>query len=1501
MKKWLKKMKKERKIIKMGSLLLFLVLFGVFPTPLFLTVRADPFVTLTFTGTVTGVGVQCPAPGMFAGAVVGDSWTLTYTFDASTSDVDGSSTAGQYRNPITYMTLEIGSTTVSGTPGQAIPGGFSSMIFVNLVTSGFADYGVQTGLPDTSTWASVNLYDDTGTPYADDSLPLSIPTPLETKFPTLRHFSLRNSTLVCIEGTVEDPEEVGANAGKNQIVSMGDDVVLDGSASSGQFFHWEQHQYSPLDPESPIVTLTGENTPIATFIAPSYEEGGSVESLIFKLIVSDEAGNLDTDIVVITIVEDLDRAIFVSTNLGDDMSNDGSKDAPVQSLTKAFELASQTTPHSDIYVDEGDYDETEATLTILDDMSIYGGFSTTMWNSNIDWERARNPDPEETRIFGAATALKVLDIVSPTVINGLTINSANGLNGELTGGAGENSIGIYVRTATDVLRIFNNNINAGHGGVGKSGEPGLLGRPGGDGIDASGSSAGSGGNNDWGRFGGRGGTGGLRDLVEDDGVFVIFSLLAQAGCLPDGYIFHDVDGHDGFPAAGVSGSYATGGVGVVVENDIDIPYSPDIILPDKDIWGSDGASAFPGFEGSSGAHGAGGIRGSTWAAMFADHNWMAHSGKAGINGRHGYGAHGGGGGAGALAWLLVPEPLTGLPVFVPYWKFGGGGGGGGGGGEGGKGGQGGYGGGASFGVFLSNAQPVISGNTISTAGGSSGGNGGPGSPGGPGGEGGSGQDVSWRAGDGGDGGDGRPGGAGGYGGGGAGGSSCGIYLSEGSQISGLSLFPWQTGPENSFSIGPAGEGGLGGDSEGHGEAGCRGEICPPPGSEIPLIPDTPLEVYPQVSIEYSVTVPLNPGNIIFKSFWVGSDVIMTLVSPSGRVIDRNTVESDVFHEKGSIFEGYRIINPEVGEWTIVLFGADVPPEGENVVLKVTMTPINNPPLAVVQNVVVVAGTNGLADASIDSGSYDPDEHDVLLITQTPVGPYPLGETVVTLTISDGWGAFDTAQATVTVIDQTPPIITCPADVIAQADESGGMIVPLVVTITDNCDLAPILTSDQPIDDWYPLGSTLVTFVAIDASGNSMSCVMSVTVVENLPPLTTDDYLYDDIWINAEALITLTATDPTPSSGIAWTRYIIDDTGTSTPVFHYLEPLLITNEGIYYLRYHSKDIAHNVEIIRQIVIRIDKTAPTTELTIGDPQYIKNGLSHVTAATLFTLNPEDTSEASGVFSTLYRIFNTEYDSGLINYLEPFALTGIEDGVYTLEYYSVDYAGNIEPINSLLIALDTSAPITTWLGHIPEPPYLALQDGVVFKIQAYDISQVKEVKISIRERGDTNVIFGETLVFDPIDNLWESARFETLDLDDGYYELIVEAKDNFDFQSSTEFIFSIRNWAVLELLPASQSYRAGRTMPIKFSLKVHKSVDPDQPFVRNEELRILIYDSKKPGKILQESFYGDTSRDYRIDSTNFYITNFKTSKIPKIYVVEVWRGDNMLIDSFEFFTYR
>ena len=47
---------------------------------------------------------------------------------------------------------------------------------------------------------------------------------------------------------------------------------------------------------------------------------------------------------------------------------------------------------------------------------------------------------------------------------------------------------------------------------------------------------------------------------------------------------------------------------------------------------------------------------------------------------------------------------------------------------------------------------------------------------------------------------------------------------------------------------------------------------------------------------------------------------------------------------------------------------------------------------------------------------------------SPAGPYAIGTTSVTLTVSDPYGAFSTCTATITVQELTPPTIVCPANI-----------------------------------------------------------------------------------------------------------------------------------------------------------------------------------------------------------------------------------------------------------------------------------------------------------------------------------------------------------------------------------------------------------------------------------------------------------------------------------------
>jgi hypothetical protein len=103
------------------------------------------------------------------------------------------------------------------------------------------------------------------------------------------------------------------------------------------------------------------------------------------------------------------------------------------------------------------------------------------------------------------------------------------------------------------------------------------------------------------------------------------------------------------------------------------------------------------------------------------------------------------------------------------------------------------------------------------------------------------------------------------------------------------------------------------------------------------------------------------------------------------------------------------------------------PAGWNLnVLQVAVTPsANQPPVAICQDVEVSApsGQCGAA-ASIDDGSYDP-EGQPLLLSQDPAGPYPVGDTLVTLIAFDG-EVSASCQATVTVVGEgtSPTVLSC---------------------------------------------------------------------------------------------------------------------------------------------------------------------------------------------------------------------------------------------------------------------------------------------------------------------------------------------------------------------------------------------------------------------------------------------------------------------------------------------
>ncbi len=179
-------------------------------------------------------------------------------------------------------------------------------------------------------------------------------------------------------------------------------------------------------------------------------------------------------------------------------------------------------------------------------------------------------------------------------------------------------------------------------------------------------------------------------------------------------------------------------------------------------------------------------------------------------------------------------------------------------------------------------------------------------------------------------------------------------------------------------------------------------------------------------------------------------------------------------------------------------------------------PPNSPPVAVCQDVVVSADANCQADvtaAQVDDGSYDPDPGDPITLSLDPPGPYPLGDTMVMLTVEDPSGEQDTCPATITVEDNTDPVITCPENVVVECGEATDSSATGSATATDNCGEVAVGWSDLSVPG--PGGTETITrtWMATDESYNASSCDQTIAVVDTTPPSVTCSVAAEVLWVS----------------------------------------------------------------------------------------------------------------------------------------------------------------------------------------------------------------------------------------------------------------------------------------------------------------------------------------------------------------------------------------------------
>ena len=164
------------------------------------------------------------------------------------------------------------------------------------------------------------------------------------------------------------------------------------------------------------------------------------------------------------------------------------------------------------------------------------------------------------------------------------------------------------------------------------------------------------------------------------------------------------------------------------------------------------------------------------------------------------------------------------------------------------------------------------------------------------------------------------------------------------------------------------------------------------------------------------------------------------------------------------------------------------------------------PTAICQNITVTLDGTGnftIASSDLDGGSTDNCSTLSFLASDTTFDCSQIGVNNITLTVSDPAGNSSQCVATVTVVDNTAPVVTsCPFDLVVAANTTGcaAIVTWSDPVVTDNCN---VTTNQSHVSgSVFPSGTTTVTYDYTDDGGNTAQCSFNVTVYNDITVVST---------------------------------------------------------------------------------------------------------------------------------------------------------------------------------------------------------------------------------------------------------------------------------------------------------------------------------------------------------------------------------------------------------------
>jgi hypothetical protein len=256
------------------------------------------------------------------------------------------------------------------------------------------------------------------------------------------------------------------------------------------------------------------------------------------------------------------------------------------------------------------------------------------------------------------------------------------------------------------------------------------------------------------------------------------------------------------------------------------------------------------------------------------------------------------------------------------------------------------------------------------------------------------------------------------------------------------------------------------------------------------------------SCSFSVSVTDNttpsivcPGNVLANSTAGQCSAVATFIAPVGT----DNCPGVVTIQTTGLASGATF---PVGTTTNTFRATDAAGNTVSCAFTVTINDNQVPTITCPLNIVV--GTGNFCNAVVVYTSpVGTDNCSGSITVQTAGWPsgtaFPVGVTTNLFRVTDASGNTASCTFTVTVTDQTPPTVTCPANTTVSAGANcAGILGTYSASATDNCTSNPTPVQSPAAGTAFT-GSQVVTFSANDAAGNTGTCTFTVIVGDQTAP------------------------------------------------------------------------------------------------------------------------------------------------------------------------------------------------------------------------------------------------------------------------------------------------------------------------------------------------------------------------------------------------------------------